>query len=118
MAVTDGQLREAIRVGDSTEEQTQVARLRIYATTAVMRYAPEAPQEALDEAVIRLAGYLFDQPTITRSGNFANALRNSGAAGILTRYRIKRAGSTGEAIAVAADGAAPGNPVVGHPSRG
>ena len=62
--------------------------------------------------MVRLSGYLFDAPTAGRGAVYANALRNSGASGILLPYRIHRAGSTSEAIAVAQmDVGTPGNPV-------
>ena len=66
-----------------------------------------------NEAAIRLAGYLFDQPFAARGGTYANALRNSGAARMLLPYRIHRAGSTAEAVteAQAAVGSAD-NPVI------
>ena len=53
-----------------------------------------------NESVVRLAGYLFDQPNAGRGVAYA-ALRNSGAAAILLPYRVRRAGSTAEAVAAA-----------------
>ena len=111
MAVTPEQLAAALRVGDSVEETAEVERLLSYATEAVTRYAPNAPEASSNEAVIRLASYLFDQPTSTRGDHYAAAGRNSGAWAILMPYRIRRAGSIGEAVQAARASGAPGNPV-------
>ena len=112
VTLTVDALLAAMRLGDSAEELAEATRLLDYSTLAVEQYAPEAPSAAQNEAVIRLASQMFDQPTATR-GAYANAMRNSGAARILMPYRIHRAGSTEDAIAVAqgAVGTA-GNPVV------
>lgn len=90
-------LAAALRLGDSAVETAQVNRLLAYATGAVEKFAPHAPIEAKGEAVIRLAGYLFDMPYAGRGVNYANALRNSGAAAILLPYRVHRAGSVADA---------------------
>ena len=46
----------------------------------------------MNEAVRRLAGYLFDQPEAARGDAYSNALRNSGAQRMLLPYRLHRAG--------------------------
>ena len=99
MAVTlaAAALSGALRVGDSTEEQAEVSRLLAYATEAIDRHAPEAAEATANEAAIRLAAYLFDQPNAGRGMSYANALRNSGAASILLPYRVHRAGRVGAA---------------------
>ena len=61
-----------MRLGDSAEELAEATRLLDYSTLAVEQYAPEAPSAAQNEAVIRLASQMFDQPTATR-GAYANA---------------------------------------------
>ena len=61
-----------------------------------------------DEAVIRFAGYLagsdyggivsessVESATVTYSVNHADAFRRSGAAGLLSPWRIRRAGAIG-----------------------
>ena len=90
-------LASALRLSDSEEELSESGRLLAYATEAVTRHAPNAPDVAHNEAAIRLAGYLFDMPNAGRGAGYADALRNSGAAAILLPHRIHRAGSTGEA---------------------
>ena len=114
MAVTISvsDLLEALRLGSTDAETNQATRLLAYATAAVQKHAPEADSTIQNEAVVRLAGYLFDQPFTGRGPAFSNALRNSGSAAILLPWRIHRAGSTAEAVAVAqADVGTPGNPV-------
>ena len=100
VTLTLDQLTAAMRLGDSPEETAEATRLLAYATEAVEQWAPMAPFVVQNEAVIRLASQMFDQPTATR-GAYANALRNSGAARILMPYRIHGAGSTDDAVATA-----------------
>ena len=95
MAVTikRAELSDALRLGHSGPEMTEATRLLAYATAAVEKHVPNAPSVVQDEAVIRLSGYLFDQPNAGRGATYANALRNSGAAAILLPYRVHRAGA-------------------------
>ena len=96
MAVTRtaAELAAALRLGDSTEETAEATRLLAFATAAVTKHAPDAPDVVHNEAVVRLASYLFDMPNAGRGAGYADALRNSGAAAILLPYRVHRAGST------------------------
>ena len=93
VTLTSPELRAALRLGDTHDEALQAARLRTVAAELVVRHAPDAPDIIHDEAVVRLAGYWFDQPTAPRDTRYANALRNSGAAAILLPYRVHRAGA-------------------------
>ena len=112
VTVTAAELSGAIRLGDSTEETAEALRLLAYATMAVVRHVPDAPDAIHNEAAIRLAAYLYDMPNAGRGASYANALRNSGSAAILLPYRIHRAGvSDAVAEAQAAVGTV-GNPVV------
>ncbi len=97
VTLTAAELAAALRLGDSAEETAEATRLLGYATEAVTKHAPDAPDVAHNEAAIRLAGYLFDMPNAGRGAGYADALRNSGAAAILHPYRVHRAGSTAEA---------------------
>ena len=92
VTLTADELRAALRLGDTPEEVAQATRLLAYAAEAVTRHAPDAPPVIHNEAVTRLAGYLYDQPTATSGTGFANALRNSGAAALMLPYRQHRAG--------------------------
>ena len=75
------------------------------ATTLVERYAPNAPHVLKREAAIRFGGYLLgsDYGGIAKESigpreaeytvNHASAFRNSGAAMLLTGFRVRRAGA-------------------------
>ena len=92
VTLTVAELRAALRLNDSTEETAEVTRLLAYSTEAVTLQAPDASDSAHNEAVRRLAGYLFDQPEAGRGMVYANAMRSSGAARMLLPYRVHRAG--------------------------
>lgn len=96
MAVTRTatELAAALRLGSTTEETAQATRLLATATAAVTKHAPDAPDAIQDEAVIRVAGYLFDAPTAARGAGYGDILRNSGALALLLPYRVHRAGTT------------------------
>ena len=104
--ITKEALLDALRLGTTDAENAQGKRLLAYATEAVEKHAPgeDVPVTIQNEAVVRLAGYLFDQPTAGRGAAYANALRNSGAAAILSPYRIHRAGSVEGSVAAQAEG--------------
>ena len=84
--------------------EARAARLLPVAVAIVSEYAPLAPVAILNEAVIRLVGYLgsVDYGTIRSESlgpmavdyvtNHSAAFRNSGAAMLLTRWRRRRAG--------------------------
>ena len=61
------------------------------------KHAPQASDTAMNEAVRRLSGYLFDQPETSRSMTYANALRNSGAAGDVAALQGTPPGAHGDA---------------------
>ena len=104
VTLTVEELRAALRLNDSTEEIAEVTRLLAYATEAVEQHAPDASDTAMNEAVRRLGGYLFDQPEAGRGMAYANAMRSSGAARMLLPYRIHRAGYSDAVEAAQADG--------------
>ena len=99
MAVTikKAELSDAMRIGGSAVETAQSTRLLAYATAAVEKHAPDAPDAVHNEAAIRIASYIYDQPHAGRGLAYANALRNSGASSILLPYRVHRAGSVAQA---------------------
>ena len=107
MAVTIGieEVKRSIRVGDSEAETAEVGRLLALATIIVQDYAPHAPGALQDEAAIRLIGYLYDQPTLSRPGQYSAAVRNCGMASLLSQYRSIRAGGIGAAPGTGAGGA-------------
>ena len=92
VTITVTALAAALRIGETTEETAEVTRLLAYATQAVTRYAPDAPEATANEAVIRLAAYIYDSPNTSARTGYAHALHNSGAADMLFPYRVHRAG--------------------------
>ena len=95
VTVTDIQLAAAMRIGDGStplEEQqaSTINRILAAATAVVERYAPNAPTEVHNEAVVRMAGYLYDSPP-GMSTRTASAMRDSGAMDLLSSWRIIRA---------------------------
>lgn len=113
VTITAAELAAAIRLGDSAQETAEVTRLLATATAIVTKHAPDAPDAIQNEAVIRIAGYLYDAPGAASGAGYADAMRNSGAGSLLLPYRVHRAGTTKEAVseAQAAVGTAD-NPVV------
>ena len=99
VTITASELADEIGVTGS-----RAVRLLPVATRKVQDYAPSAPAELQNEAVIRFAGYLgqSDYGTIqsetigpkdvTYPTNHAAMFRNSGAASLLTTYKVRRAG--------------------------
>ena len=59
VTLTVAELSAALRLNDSAEETAEVRRLLEYCTEAVTQHAPDASDTAMNEAVRRLAGYLF-----------------------------------------------------------
>ena len=92
VTLTVAELRAALRLSDSTEETAEATRLLAYASEAVTQHVENAPDVVHNEAVRRIAGYLYDMPEAGKGESYANALRNSGAGRILLPYRVHRAG--------------------------
>ena len=94
VTLTQPELSAAIRLGDNAEEVAEATRLLAFTTEAISRHLGDAcaaaPEVIVNEAAIRLAGYLFDQPNAGRGLSFANAGRNSGAWTMLLPYRVHR----------------------------
>ena len=94
VTLTVAELAAALRLGDSTEETAEVTRLLAYATEAVSRHLAGSfvgtSPAIVNEAVVRLSAYLYDQPGAGRGTAYSNALRFSGAAAILMPYRVVR----------------------------
>ena len=92
VTITRAQLAARIRLGRTQTELDETDELLAYATEAVTHHAPDAPDVVHNEAVYRLAGYIYDRPFASADTRFANAFRNSGAASALLPYRNHRAG--------------------------
>ena len=92
VTLTVDELLVEMRLGDSTEERALCQRRLDYSAEAVVKYAPLAPEITMNEAVVRRASFLFDMPTSGAMDRYANPLRSSGAARILTDYRMHGGG--------------------------
>ena len=101
MTIDAAALTTALRLGSTAEEAAEVERLLAFASVAVERHLGAAfattPAAVVNEAVVRLAGHMFDQPLAARGSGYADGLRNSGALQIMASWRTHRAGTTGEA---------------------
>ena len=89
-------LASALRLGNSRLEHLEAKRLLAYASEAVTRHAPDAPDVVHDEAAIRVAAYLFDQPTSPSGSGWSNSMRHSGAERLLLPYVQHGAGAVSE----------------------
>ena len=99
----------AAEIGIPDDEINRARRLLAVASEAVDRYAPGAPVILKNEAAIRFCGYMagsdyggvHSESVGPRSVEYtppstnAAMFRNSGAAGLLTNYKVRRGGSVG-----------------------
>ena len=95
MALTVAQLAGAIRVGDGTTDPKPplldiLVRLNNIGTALVAKFAPGAPEAIQDEATVRVASYLYDQPASGRGMAYAAAWHNSGAASLVSPWVKQR----------------------------
>ena len=101
VTLTPSELAEALSV-----DATLASRLLAVAVALVEQYAPGAPAAVQNEAAIRLAGWLRETPaggirsettgdvrTSFDGARAMGALRHSGAMGLLTTWRTRRAGA-------------------------
>ena len=108
MALTVQQLYEAVRAGEGAPSGTALTdftRLLAYSNAAVTLYAPLAPDNVQDVAVVQLASWLYDADVSVRRTP-ANALSESGARAVLAPYRIHALSPSGN-VARAVSGSAP-----------
>ena len=106
VTLTVDQLMECI--GASETEQRQCRRLLAVAKARVCRFAPLAPKEVSNEAVILYAGWLrqagaggrsvFPNDNEGRVINVSQGFRHSGAHGLLSSWRVPRAAPSGRGI--------------------
>ena len=99
MAVTRtlAQLGADLRIGDGTTAPTGavgavLGRIDATARAMVESYAPQAPEAIANEAHVRLCGWLYDSDASGGSPGGPAAMRASGAASLLGRFRVRRAG--------------------------
>ena len=100
MAVTVDTLAAALRIDDASDPATST-RLTALITVATAvgkafiggdadRWADDVPSEIKDEAVIRIASYLYDFPTTPAAAQYAAVVRNSGAVAVLAWWKSPR----------------------------
>ena len=84
------------------------------AATMVLQYAPAAPDEMHNVAAIRLVGWMYDADASDPS--LGRAMQLSGAANLLSQWRVHRAGAVGPALPTPAPegGAVPEPPGTGN----
>ena len=102
VTITAAQLADEANASRSRAERVLPVAIQV-----VTDYAPAAPVPLLDEAVLRFAGYLLGSDVgavrketvgpydVEHVTNHAAAFRNSGAAMLLTRHKVRRAGAIG-----------------------
>ena len=102
VTLTATALAEALAVN-----QTLADRLLPVALALVNEYTDAAPEAIANEAAIRCAGWLAEQPgaavrsestgdiSISYAPTMTSALRHSGAAALLTAWKARRAGAIG-----------------------
>jgi len=95
VTITQGQAAVAIRAATDADAvpapvQTTLGFLMPAATAIILQYAPSAPDDVHNAALIRLLGWLFEaDPTDSR---ISRAIQVSGAAPLLSQWRVHRAG--------------------------
>ena len=95
LAIDTIQLSAALRIGDGATPpgeplQSILSRYIGVAEAFISIDAPGAPDSIKDESIIRMAAYLYDQPSAGRGDAFANAWRNSGAGALVQRWKVVR----------------------------
>ena len=101
MTLTEAELAAALAING-----TLAARLHGVSVALVQSFAPGAPPAVQDEAVIRCAGWLLETPagavrsettgdvrTTFDGARSLGALRGSGSMGLLSPWKIRRAGA-------------------------
>lgn len=92
------------RAGQAPDRPELFENIYNAAVQAVTDHGPDAPSAIADRAVVMVTGYMDDAPfgprkydrmgdqaTIWDTTRATNALRMSGAAALLSRYRVRRA---------------------------
>ena len=102
MAVT---LTADVLAGAIGADRETADRLLPVASALVERHAPNAPEAVQNEAAIRCAGWLAQAPSSglrhyqigaaisTFTPSMTSAVRHSGAAGLLSPWKVRRAGA-------------------------
>lgn len=122
MALTVAQLAGALRLGDGTTDPAApflaiLTRHLAVGTAMAKKLAPNAPEDVRDEAVVRLAGYMYDAPTAGARSNYAHGWRNSGAASLVEPWVSASAVPIEAAAAEASSSSSPSGPGIDQTAR-
>lgn len=94
-ALTAAQLAARLRLSGTLamdpDVGTRLLGLQDVARELVGKAAPKAPPAVAVEAVVRIVGYLYDQPSASEGMGFANAFTYSGARAMLRNWLTRRA---------------------------
>ena len=92
MAVSLEALADALRITNPQQPEMADALAHWLRAARELVYvrAPTAPIAIADAAIIKAAGYWFDQETVSRRASFANAMTNSGALRLLGPWIVRR----------------------------
>ena len=93
MALTIDALATAMRLDNPLEPETSALLTRLLGVgrAIVDLHAPDAPEAVQDEAIIRIAAYLYDMPEAPAGSRYAMAWKNSGAASLLGPWIVRSA---------------------------
>ena len=93
MALTIDALATAMRLDIPLEPETTALLTRLLGVgrAIVDLHAEQAPEAVQDEAIIRIAAYLYDMPEAPAGTRYAMAWRNSGAASLLGPWIVRSA---------------------------
>ncbi len=100
--ITSAELRAALGADETL--QARVDSIHAAASARILRYAPGAPDAVKTEAIIVYGGWLYQATAQSRSVfptdnegppvNVSRAFLLSGAQGLLSSWRVPRAGAT------------------------
>ena len=99
MALTTREVATAFRLALddqgmlSEDDKALVLRLMAASMAVANRFAPDAPARSAEEAIVRMAAYMFDAPESPAGDRYAAAFRNSGAMALLAPFKVRRAGA-------------------------
>ena len=108
MAVTVAQLAAYLGIEARDADQTSELQMLLDVSTALIEAdAPGAPVPVKNLAIMRHAAYQHDQPYAARSMSFANAMINSGAGSLLSRWVLRRLAGVGVVAAATIETSTP-----------
>ena len=86
MVVTLADLKLEVGIENTTDRDAILSKKLLSAAPVIAKVAPDAPEAVGDEAVIRLASWLYQAGPGVGRERYQNALRQSGALVLLTPF--------------------------------